>query len=162
MPFLCPKHKTAVVHNENTAHELWQGAVLNGDHAFNRCQFERARAFFGCAFEIAKIRLVAEPCVDDALITPQHLTQASSRLVNTLYMLDDFRSAEQCLLEQHYLLLFFGVDEHQPQRWQRQALELLDQQQSNLLRLLKRHHQHAKASSLQLLTQKLRGVPALH
>lgn len=162
MSFLCPKHRTAVADNEVTAQELWHGAMLNGEQAFNRCQFEQARSFYGCAFEIVKIRLVAKPCADEALLTPQHLAEASSRLVNTLYLLDDFRSAEQCLLEQHYLLLFFGVDEQQPLHWQQQALSLLDQQQHNLLRLLKRHHQHAKASSLALLTEKLRSRPAVH
>ena len=162
MSFLCPKHKAAVVSNEVTALDLWHGAMLNGERAFNRCQFEQARAFFGAAFEIAKIRLVAEPCGEAARVSPQHLAQASQRLVNTLYLLDDFVSAEQCLLEQHYLLLFFGVDERQASHWQKQALTLLDQHQHNLVRLLKRHQQHAKASSLQLLTQKLRSQPALH
>lgn len=162
MSFLCPKHKAAVVNNEVTAEDLWHGAMLNGERAFNRCQFEQARAFFGSAFEIAKIRLVAEPCSEKARVTPQHLAQASQRLVNSLYLLDDFHSAEQCLLEQHYLLLFFGVDERQMDHWQQQALSLLDQQLHNLLRLLKRHSHDAKASALQLLTQKLRAQPSLH
>lgn len=162
MSFLCPKHKTAVVNSEIAAADLWHGAMLNGERAFNRCQLERARAFFGSAFEIAKIRLVAEPCSEQARVTPQHLAQASQRLVNTLYLVDDFRSAEQCLLEQHYLLLFFGVDERQIHHWQQQALNLLDQQQHNLLRLLKRHQQFAKASALQLLTQKLRSQAVVH
>lgn len=162
MSFLCPKHRSTVANNEATAQQLWQGAMINGDSAFSRCRMEQARAFFGSAFEVAKIRLVASPCAADALLTPQHLAEASARLVNTLYMLDDFRSAEQCLLEQHYLLLFFGVDELQPPRWQQQALALLDQQQPNLLRLLKRNQQHSKAESILLLTQKLRSQPALH
>lgn len=162
MSFLCPKHKADVVNDEVVAQDLWHGAMLNGERAFNRCAFEQARACFGSAFEIAKIRLIAAPCDEQARVTPQHLTQASQRLVSSLYLLDDLRSAEQCLLEQHYLLLFFGVDERQAHHWKQQALTLLDQEQDNLMRLLKRHRQHAKASSLQLLTQKLRTQPAVH
>lgn len=162
MAFLCLKHRQYIAQHETRAEHLWRGAIASGLKALNQCRLPEARASFGVAYEIAKIRLLCPTSGEPALFSPLHLSQAASHLCEVLRLMDDDASAEQCLLEQHYLLLLLGADTAQPVDRQRQARHLAETGLVRVEALLLRNNQAAKAKSLRLVTQRLGQQATVH
>lgn len=162
MAFLCPKHRQYIAQHEQRAERLWRGAIASGLKALNQCRLPEARASFGVAYEIAKIRLLCPTSGEQPLFAPVHLTQATSHLCEALRLMDDDGSAEQCLLEQHYLLLLLSTDAAQPLDRQSQARHLAETGLARIEAQLLQNNQAAKAQSLRLVTQRLGQQNTLH
>lgn len=154
MSFICRAHQAKVAECELTAYQLWQGAMHNGYDKHQRCRLQDARAFFGAAFEIAKIRVLYLSGASE-FNWVQYLNDAAEGLSETLVLLDDVHSAQQCLLERHYLLLNLSVDDQQPSWLTYLAKRLARGSLDRLVDLLRLNHRDRELSAIEKVTDTL-------
>lgn len=112
MSYLCAAHRLQVSRSPELAHALWQGAFQQGQQAYLARDWPRARNFFGCAFDIAKVRLAD---AEQGLISPFNevcLVASADYLARTLQQLWRLWEAEAVARFAHHHLARLQAQRH--------------------------------------------------
>ncbi|WP_026193586.1 hypothetical protein WKI13_18040 [Teredinibacter turnerae] len=108
MKYLCSRHRAALAAQPWEALSCWEGAMRNGQQAIKENRHNYARAFFGCAWELAVMH-VHPGCKVNAYFAVNHLVDAGDKLCRVLVAIDCLHETE-CLLRlmRDYVLLGAG------------------------------------------------------